>query len=43
MESRMKAFPNGTTNLTIPTSWVPAIIKIAEEELGQVEEEIAKL
>lgn len=43
MESRMKAFPNGTTNLTIPTAWIPTIIKIAEDELGQVEDEIAKL
>lgn len=43
MESRMKAFPNGTTNLSIPTSWVPAIIKIAEAELGKIEEEIEKL
>ena len=33
----------GCTSITIPRSWLPAIVKIAEEELVKVEEEIAKL
>ena len=35
--------PIGTTTITIPRTWLPSIIKMAKEELGQVEEEIAKL
>lgn len=35
--------PIGTTTITIPRTWLPDIIKMAKEELGQVEEEIAKL
>ena len=45
MQSRIKAFPSGsgTTNLTIPTSWLPEIIAIAERELDGINEEIDKL
>lgn len=43
MEARAKAFPSGTTNLTIPTSWVPEIIAIAKRELNKVDEEITQL
>ena len=45
MRSRIDAFPNGsgTTNLTIPTSWLPDIIKIAERELDNVNEQMEKL
>ncbi len=45
MQSRLKAFPSGcgTTNLTIPTQWLPEIISIAERELNQIEEAIEKL
>ena len=35
--------PIGTTTITIPRTWLPDIIKMAKEELGQVEEEISKL
>ena len=35
--------PIGTTSITIPRTWLPDIIKMAKEELGQVEEEISKL
>ena len=35
--------PIGTTTITIPRTWLPNIIKMAKDELGQVEEEIAKL
>lgn len=35
--------PIGTTTITIPRTWLPDIIKKAKDELGQVEEEIAKL
>ncbi len=35
--------PVGTTTITIPRTWLPAIIQMAKDELGQVEEEIAKL
>ena len=35
--------PIGTTTITIPRTWLPDIIKMAKEELGQVEDEIAKL
>ena len=45
MRSRIDAFPNGTgtTNLTIPTSWLPEVIAIAERELEKVNEQIDKL
>ena len=33
----------GNTTITVPRSWLPAIIKIAEDDLAQIEEEIAKL
>lgn len=42
MRSRMEKGV-GTTTVTIPTSWLPAIIKIAEAELSKAEEEIEKL
>ena len=42
LRSRMEKGP-GTTTITIPTSWLPAIISIAESELEKVEEEIKKL
>lgn len=35
--------PIGTTTITIPRSWLPDIIKMAKDELGNVDEEIAKL
>lgn len=35
--------PFGTTTITIPRTWLPAIIQMAKDELGQVEDEIAKL
>lgn len=35
--------PVGTTTITIPRTWLPAIIQMAKDELGQVEDEIAKL
>ena len=43
MRSRSETYRTGTTNLTIPTSWLPEIIRIAEAELEMVNEEIAKL
>lgn len=33
----------GNTTITVPRSWLPSIIKIAEGDLAQIEEEIAKL
>lgn len=33
----------GYTTITIPRTWLPAIVKIAEAELAKVEEEIARL
>lgn len=42
MRGRMDKGP-GATTITIPTSWLPAIIGIAESELSKVEEQIAKL
>lgn len=33
----------GYTTITIPRTWLPAIVKIAEDELVKVEEEIARL
>ena len=35
--------PFGMTTITIPRTWLPDIVKIAEEELVKVEEEIARL
>lgn len=35
--------PVGTTTVTVPRTWLPEIIRIAKEELGRVEDEIAKL
>lgn len=43
MQSRVEKNKFGTTNLTIPTMWLPSIISIANLELKNVEEEIAKL
>ena len=33
----------GNTTITVPVSWLPAISKIAEEELAKIDEEIASL
>ena len=33
----------GTTTITIPTSWLPEIIGLAEAELSDVDERIARL
>lgn len=33
----------GTTTITIPTSWLPEIIRIAEAEMMDVDERISKL
>ena len=35
--------PFGMTTITIPRTWLPDIIQMAKDELGQAEEEIAKL
>ena len=43
MRSRYQNSGFGTTNLTLPTSWLPEIIAIAEHELRNIEEEIEKL
>ena len=43
MRSRYEKIRFGTTNLTIPTQWLPEIIAIAERELNQIDEEIEKL
>lgn len=43
MQSRVEKNRFGTTNLTIPTSWLPSIIAIAESEMSDIEEQIAKL
>lgn len=43
MRSRYENNRYGTTNLTVPTSWLPEIIAIAERELGKVNEEIGCL
>ena len=43
MRSRYDNSCSGTTNLTIPSSWLPAIIKLAEAELADVDEQIDKL
>lgn len=43
MQSRVEKNKFGTTNITIPTMWLPSIISIAEHELRNVEEEIEKL
>ena len=43
MRSRIENNHFGTTNLTIPTQWLPEIIAIVERELDKVNEEIEKL
>lgn len=43
MQSRVEKNKFGTTNITIPTMWLPSIISIAEKELKNIEDEIAKL
>jgi len=43
LKSRVERDKYGTTNLTVPTMWLPSIIAIAERELKNVEEEIEKL
>ena len=43
MRSRFENNHFGTTNLTVPTSWLPEIVKIAEAELSDIDEAIAKL
>ena len=35
--------PVGTATITIPRAWLPAIIQMAKDGLGQVEDEIVKL
>ena len=42
LRSRMEKGP-GTTTITIPTTWLPAIISIAEKELEKVNKEIENL
>ena len=43
MRSRYEKNRFGTTNLTIPTQWLPEIVAIAERELGEIDEEIDRL
>ena len=43
MRSRVERNPIGTTNITIPTSWLPAIIGMAESELSDIDEKISRL
>ena len=43
MRSRYQNNGCGTTNLTIPTGWLPEIIAIAERELDGIDKEIARL
>ena len=43
LRSRFEKNPSGTTNVTIPTSWLPEVIAIAERELEKVNEQIDKL
>ena len=43
MRSRYENNRFGTTNLTIPTQWLPEIVAIAARELGEIDEEIEKL
>ena len=33
----------GTTTITVPTSWLPEIIRIAEAEMSDIDEQINKL
>ena len=42
LRSRIEKGP-GTTTITIPTTWLPAIISIAESELEKVNKEIENL
>lgn len=39
----LSASNQGTAMITIPRAWLPDIIEMAKDELGQVEDEIAKL
>lgn len=43
MRSRYENTPFGTTNITVPTTWLKEIIAIAERELDKINEEIEKL
>ena len=43
MKARIEATPNGTTNITIPISWLPAMVKLAEAELWELDEQIEKI
>jgi len=43
MKARIEATPNGTTNITIPISWLPAMVKLAEAELSELDEQIEKI
>lgn len=43
MQSCIKATPHGTTNITVPVSWLPAMVKIAEAELSELDEKINEL
>ena len=43
MKARIGATPNGTTNITVPVSWLPAMVKMAEEELSELDEQISKI
>lgn len=43
MRSRYQNSGFGTTNLTLPTSWLPEIIAIAERELDKVNDAIEHL
>lgn len=43
MRSRAERSPGGTTNLTVPTSWLPRIIEMAESELSDIDERISRI
>ena len=43
MRSRYEKASAGTTNLTVPTSWLPELISLAERELENIDSEIARL
>lgn len=43
MRSRYENCRFGTTNITVPTPWLSAIIAIAERELDDINQEIEKL
>lgn len=42
MRGRMERGP-GTATVTVPTSWLPAVIGIAESEISDIDEQIARL